>query len=92
MAPPDVFFHRQETRRLPCRRRPGVFPLPVRCPPRELYRKPFLQLGLKPPQGLSHVGGDHPGLRSKEKYRLYHGLKIESGHPKRRSIPAEDFV
>ena len=89
LAPPDVFLHRQETRRLPCHRRQGVFPRPVSCSPRELSLKPSLQLFLKAPQGRSHAGGDHPGLRSEYQYHLYHSLK-KPGHQRRRYLPDED--
>ena len=90
LDPPDVFLHRQETRRLPYRLRRGVFPCNVRCYMWELSCQPSRHLGLKPPQGLSHVGSEHPGLPSEDQYCLFHSLKKESGHPRRRSLLAED--
>ena len=100
LASPYVFLHRQEPHLLPWRRHLGVCPLSVRCPPREpshqpsrqLSRQPSRHLGLTPPLGLDHAGGDHPGLLSKEQHRLHHGLKKESGHPQRRPLPAEELL
>ena len=46
--------------------------------------------GSEAPQGLAHPGGYHPGLLSEERYCLNQVLKKESGHPRRRSLPAED--
>ena len=90
MGPTDAIFHRQDPRLLPCRSCRGISPLPVCCPPQELSCQPSLHLGLRPPQGLAHVGGDHPGIRYKDQYHLDHGLKKETGHPRCRSLPAED--
>ena len=89
MVPPDVFLHRQETRRLHYRCRRGVFPCPVCFPPRDLSRQLSRHLDLKPPQGRAHAVRDHPGPRSEDQHRLYHVLKKEAGHPRRRSLPAE---
>ena len=91
LATPDVFLHRQETRRFPYRLRRGVFPCTARCSMRELSRQPSRHLGLNPPQGPSRAGSEHPGLPYENHYCLFHGLKKESGHPKCRSLLAEDM-
>ena len=90
LASPDVFLHRQKTRRLPYRLLQGVFTCPVRCSMRELSRQPSRHLGLKPPHDLAHVGSEHPGPPSEDQYCLFLSFKKEAEHLRRRSLLAED--
>ena len=89
---PNVLLRRLKICLFHYRRRQGVLSLPAWPSLRELTcQTNRVTWYWNPSQDSDHGGVDHPYLCAKEQYRLNHGFKEKSGHPRLLSLPACRF-